>query len=150
VTTDPVLLERAVADLVDNALLRSGGEAVRIEAGPVAGRLDIRVIDRGPAIPRHEHDQMFNPFEQIDITPPGGTTGAQPPGAAFAAGTGLGLAVARGFVEALGGDLDVEDTPGGGCTMVIRLPVMAVGPGPSDVPADLAAAEAGGLVHPDS
>jgi two-component system, OmpR family, sensor histidine kinase KdpD len=150
VTTDPVLLERSVADLVDNALLRSGGEAVRIEAGPVAGRLDIRVIDRGPAIPRHDYGQMFNPFEQIDITAPGDTTQAESPDAAFAAGTGLGLAVARGFVEALGGDLDVEDTPGGGCTMVIRLPMMAVGPVPSDGPAHLAGADVGGPVHPDS
>jgi two-component system sensor histidine kinase KdpD len=149
VTTDPVLLERAVADLVDNALIRSGGGGIRIEAGPVAGRLDIRVIDRGPAIPRQDHDQMFNPFQQIDVTVSGPTPDTEPTGAAFAAGTGLGLAVAGGFVEALGGDLDVEDTPGGGCTMVVRLPMTKARP-PSDGPRDEETAGAQGTVHSDS
>jgi two-component system sensor histidine kinase KdpD len=109
VSTDPVLLERAVANLVDNALIHARGRGLRIEAGPVAGRVDIRVIDRGPGIPREDRDVVFLPFQRLGD-------------AEHRVGVGLGLAVSRGFVEAAGGELDVEDTPGGGCTMVIRLP----------------------------
>ncbi len=107
--TDPVLLERAVANLVDNALIHGGSQRVRIEAGPVAGRVDIRVIDRGPGIRPEDRDRVFRPFHRL-----GDSENRN--------GVGLGLAVARGFVEAVGGQLDVEDTPGGGATMVARLP----------------------------
>ena len=55
---------------------------------------------------------MFRPFERVGDSE-------------HRTGVGLGLAVARGFVEAVGGDLDVDDTPGGGCTMVVRLPAIA-------------------------
>jgi two-component system sensor histidine kinase KdpD len=117
IRTDPVLLERAVANLIDNALTHAGGNGLRIEAGPVAGRVDIRVIDRGPGIPREDRDMVFQPFlRQGDSE--------------HRVGVGLGLAVARGFVEAVGGDLDVEDTPGGGCTMVVRLPEAPAGAKP--------------------
>ena len=109
VSTDPVLLERAVANLVDNALIHARGRGLRIEAGPVSGRVDIRVIDRGPGIPREDRDVVFQPFQRLGD-------------AEHRVGGGLGLAVSRGFVEAAGGELDIEDTPGGGCTMVIRLP----------------------------
>jgi two-component system sensor histidine kinase KdpD len=112
--TDPVLLERAVANLVDNALVHGGSEGIRIEAGPVAGRVDIRVIDRGPGIRPEDRDRVFRPFHRL-----GDSENRN--------GVGLGLAVARGFVEAVGGQLDVEDTPGGGCTMVARLPAVAPG-----------------------
>ena len=107
--TDPVLLERAVANLIDNALVHAGGSGLRIEAGPVAGRVDIRVIDRGPGIRPEDRDRIFRPFQRLGDSENHG-------------GVGLGLAVARGFVEAVGGDLDVEDTPGGGSTMVVRIP----------------------------
>jgi two-component system sensor histidine kinase KdpD len=112
VFTDPVLLERAVANLVDNALVHAEGSGLRIEAGAVAGRVDLRVVDHGPGIPAEDRDVIFRPFERA------GDSDHQP-------GVGLGLAVARGFVEAVGGDLDVDDTPGGGATMVVRLPAMA-------------------------
>jgi two-component system, OmpR family, sensor histidine kinase KdpD len=108
VRTDPVLLERAVANLVDNALVHAGGSGLRVEAGAVAGRVDIRVIDRGPGIRREDRDVVFRPFQRLGDSE-------------NRVGVGLGLAVARGFVEAVGGELDVEDTPGGGCTMVVRL-----------------------------
>jgi len=110
VHTDPVLVERAVANLIDNALNHAGGRGLRVEAGPVAGRVDIRVIDQGPGIPRRDRDTVFQPFQRLGDSENG-------------TGVGLGLAVARGFVRAVGGDLDLEDTPGGGCTMVVRLPV---------------------------
>ena len=78
----------------------------------MAGRVDIRIIDRGPGIPREERDRVFEPFHRTS------SRDSRP-------GVGLGLAVARGFVEAVGGELDIEDTPGGGCTAVVRLPVGA-------------------------
>jgi two-component system sensor histidine kinase KdpD len=70
--------------------------------------MDIRVIDRGPGIRREDRDLVFRPFQRLGDSE-------------NLVGVGLGLAVARGFVEAVGGELDAEDTPGGGCTMVIRL-----------------------------
>jgi two-component system, OmpR family, sensor histidine kinase KdpD len=118
VRTDPVLLERAVANLIDNALVHAGGVGLRIEAGAVAGRVDLRVVDHGPGVRPEEREVVFEPFQRL------GDTENQ-------AGVGLGLAVARGFVEAVGGDLDVDDTPGGGCTMVVRLPAV---PAVEDLP----------------
>ena len=124
IRTDPVLLERALANLVDNALVHAGGSGLRIEAGPVAGRVDIRVIDRGPGVRPEDRDLIFKPFQRL------GDSGNH-------SGVGLGLAVARGFVQAVGGDLDVEDTPGGGCTMVVRIPeVEPAGSDPEEVSTD--------------
>ena len=123
VVADPVLLERAVANLVDNALVHADGIGLRVEAGAVAGRVDIRVIDRGPGIRREDRDLVFRPFQRLGDSD-------------TSTGVGLGLAVARGFVEAVGGDLDVEDTPGGGCTMVVRLSRVEGAPGPAPVTAD--------------
>ena len=109
VHTDPVLLERAVANLIDNALIHAGGAGLRIEAGAVAGRVDLRVVDHGPGVRAEDRELVFRPFQRLGDSE-------------NEAGVGLGLAVARGFVEAVAGDLDVDDTPGGGCTMVVRLP----------------------------
>ncbi|HEY3722084.1 MAG TPA: sensor histidine kinase KdpD [Acidimicrobiia bacterium] len=114
VNADAPLLERAVANVVDNARAWSPvGECVRVEAGAVAGRVDLRVIDHGPGIPVDEREQIFLPFQRLGDNPSHGT------------GVGLGLAVARGFVDAMGGEVVVEDTPGGGATMVISLPAAA-------------------------
>jgi len=111
VNVDAALLERAIANLVDNAVRHSPADRpVRVEAGSVAHRVDLRVVDRGPGIPVAQRDAIFQPFQRL------GDTGAD-------SGVGLGLAVARGFVEAVGGEISVEDTPGGGLTMVISLPV---------------------------
>jgi two-component system sensor histidine kinase KdpD len=107
--TDPVLIERAVANLVDNSLVHAAGNGLRVEAGAVAGYVDIRVVDRGPGIRREDQELVFQPFQRLGDSENG-------------IGVGLGLAVTRGFVEAAGGDLEIEDTPGGGCTMVIRIP----------------------------
>ena len=107
--TDQVLVERVVANLVDNALLHGAGRPVRVEAGLVSGHVDIRVVDHGPGIRPADRDRVFQPFQRLGDTDNG-------------TGVGLGLAVSRGFAEAVGGELDIEDTPGGGCTMVVRLP----------------------------
>jgi two-component system sensor histidine kinase KdpD len=109
ICTDPLLLERALANLIDNGLIHGGGAGLRIEAGLVAGRVDIRVIDRGPGIRPEDRERIFRPFHRRGDPDQLG-------------GAGLGLAVARGFVQAVGGDLDVDDTPGGGATMVVRIP----------------------------
>src|SRR5947209_4020852 len=110
VYVDPALLERAVANLVENAIRHApAGRPVRVLAGRVGNRVDLRVVDTGPGIPRDERDRVFRPFQRLGDNPNG-------------AGVGLGLAVAKGFVEAVGGDLSVEDTPGGGTTMVVSLP----------------------------
>ncbi len=111
VVADPDLLERVVANLVANALLHSGPRApVRIEGGRVGDRVDLRVIDRGIGVPVRDREAMFEPFQRMGD------------GAADS-GVGLGLAVSRGFVDAMGGELMVDDTPGGGLTFTVSLPV---------------------------
>ncbi len=123
IETDPVLVERVVANLVDNALLHGAGKAVRVEAGRVADWVDLRVIDHGPGIRPADRDLVFLPFQRLGDSD-------------NRTGVGLGLAVSRGFVEAVGGQLDLEDTPGGGCTLVVRLPV-PVDRTPTIIDADL-------------
>ncbi|HWW55033.1 MAG TPA: ATP-binding protein, partial [Acidimicrobiales bacterium] len=109
--TDPALLERAVANVVDNAVSWSPeGVPVRVEAASVAGRIDLRVIDRGPGIPPDQRERVFEAFQRLGDKGTG-------------VGVGLGLAVARGFVDALGGELIVDDTPGGGTTMIFSFKV---------------------------
>ena len=111
VRVDPTLLERAVANLVDNALSFSPPDrAVRVEAAKLNGFVDLRVIDEGPGIPQADRHRIFQPFQRAGDKPNG-------------EGVGLGLAVAKGFVEAIGGELEIEDTPGGGTTMVVSIPV---------------------------
>jgi two-component system, OmpR family, sensor histidine kinase KdpD len=109
VLADPGLLERALANVIQNAIRYSPpGKPARITAGVVDGVVDVRVADRGPGVPRAEQDSLFLPFQRLGDAGQG-------------EGVGLGLAVAKGFVEAMGGRLEVEDTPGGGLTIVARL-----------------------------
>ncbi len=111
VVADPDLLERVIANLVANALLHSGpGTPVRIEGGRVGTRVDLRVVDRGIGVPLRDREAMFEPFQRMGD------------GVADS-GVGLGLAVSRGFVDAMGGELTVDDTPGGGLTFTVSLPV---------------------------
>ncbi|MDQ1466953.1 MAG: two-component system, OmpR family, sensor histidine kinase KdpD [Actinomycetota bacterium] len=110
VEVDPVLLERALVNIVGNALgFSPPGERVRIQAAAVDGRIDLRIIDRGRGIPVAERERAFLPFQRLGDNPNG-------------EGVGLGLAVAKGFIEAMAGDLSVDDTPGGGLTVIISLP----------------------------
>jgi two-component system sensor histidine kinase KdpD len=108
VAADPALLERVLANLLDNAVSASPTDRpVRVEAGAVAGRVDIRIVDQGPGIPRRDRDRVFQTFQRL---------------VDHGSGVGLGLAIARGFVDAMGGEPILEDTPGGGVTMVVSLP----------------------------
>ncbi|NEE08192.1 sensor histidine kinase KdpD [Streptomyces sp. SID7499] len=109
VAVDPGLLERAVANLVENAVKYSPpGAPVLVAASALADRVEVRVVDRGPGVPDEAKERIFEPFQRHGDAPRG-------------AGVGLGLAVARGFAEAMGGSLNAEDTPGGGLTMVLTL-----------------------------
>ena len=115
IEVDAALLERAVANLVENALRYSpADEPVVVSAGAVAGRVDLRVVDRGPGVPIAQRERMFVAFQRLGDS-------------SHSNGVGLGLAVAQGFIEAIGGALAVEDTPGGGLTMVVELPVASGG-----------------------
>ena len=112
VVADAALLERAVANLLSNAVTAScGHHPVAVEAGLVsAQRLDLRIIDRGPGLPEEDRIRLFEPFQRLDDR--GGPKGL-----------GLGLAIARRFVESMDGELVLDDTPGGGVTATIRLQV---------------------------
>jgi two-component system sensor histidine kinase KdpD len=113
VAVDKGLLERVVANVVENAVKYSpGGEPVLVAASALADRVELRVVDRGPGVPDEAKDRIFAPFQRYGDAPRGN-------------GVGLGLAVARGFAETMGGTLDAEDTPGGGLTMVLSLPAAA-------------------------
>ncbi|MFB8144717.1 DUF4118 domain-containing protein [Streptomyces parvus] len=109
VAVDPGLLERVVANIVENAVkYHPGREPVAVAASALGGRVELRVVDRGRGVPDEAKDRIFEPFQRYGDAPRG-------------AGVGLGLAVSRGFAEAMGGTLDAEDTPGGGLTMVLTL-----------------------------
>jgi two-component system, OmpR family, sensor histidine kinase KdpD len=105
---DSGLLERVLANLIDNALRYAPDGTIRVTAGQVGGRVLIAVVDDGPGIPRDAEDRLFAPFQRL---------GDQD----TSTGVGLGLSVARGFVEAMGGTLSAHDTPGGGLTAEIDL-----------------------------
>ena len=118
IQTDPALLERVVANLVENALVWSPDmAAVRVSAGEIARRIDLRISDHGPGIPLESRDTVFQPFQRLGDSP-------------RSEGVGLGLAVSRGLLEAMGNELLIEDTPGGGTTMVIGFKIA----GPIDMP----------------
>jgi two-component system sensor histidine kinase KdpD len=118
-TTDAGLLERALANIVENAVRYSpAGVPVTVSAAVVRSEVEIRVTDRGPGVNEADKGSMFRPFQRLG-------DGGSGSGAGAGGSVGLGLAVARGFVEALGGTLTADDTPGGGLTMVLRLPLSA-------------------------
>lgn len=109
---DAALLERAVANVIGNAVaFTPPGGRVRVEAGAFADRLDLRVVDRGAGIPRADRERVFQPFQRAGD------------GHRAGGGVGLGLAVTQGFVNAMGGTVEIDDTPGGGTTVVITLSV---------------------------
>jgi two-component system, OmpR family, sensor histidine kinase KdpD len=111
VMADAGLLERVVANVVSNALRHSpDDQPVRIEAGAVGGQVHLRIIDKGPGVRPADRDRIFEPFQRLGDRASG-------------TGVGLGLAVARGFTDAMDGELTIEDTPGGGLTTVIALSI---------------------------
>ncbi|MDW5613265.1 MULTISPECIES: sensor histidine kinase [Mycolicibacterium] len=108
VMADSGLLERVLANVIDNALRYAPDGPVRVTAGRVADRVLIAVADEGPGVARGAETELFAPFQRL---------GDQD----TSSGVGLGLSVARGFVEAMGGTISATDTPGGGMTVEIDL-----------------------------
>ena len=114
VLADAGLLERVVANVVDNALRYGGGAPIVLRASAYNDRVELRIVDAGPGVPPRERAVLFAPFRRLG--------GADPSDRDGASGVGLGLSVARGFAEVMGGTLTAEDTPGGGLTVVVALP----------------------------
>jgi len=140
VSVDPVQMERAFVNVLENARRHSGGHPVSVRAravrslararrravatgggavaeerpeeqGPAGDRVIVRVVDRGPGIPPAQLERVFEPFYRAG-TAAGGHRGS-----------GLGLAIARGFTEANAGSLHVESLPGQGAAFVFELPL---------------------------
>lgn len=123
IDADLGMLERVIANIAENALKYAPGSDVVIvgpASGPALATIDgrpcgeLRIVDHGQGVPAVNVISMFEPFQRLDDAPDG-------------MGIGLGLAVAKGFTEAMGGQLAAEQTAGGGLTMVIRLP-LSTGP----------------------
>jgi two-component system sensor histidine kinase KdpD len=146
VSVDPVQMERAMVNVLENARRHSGGHPVSVRAravrslarapgrppaedgeggtgtpggrsAPAGDRVIVRVVDRGPGIPPAQLERVFEPFYRAGTTAGGHR------------GSGLGLAIARGFSEANAGSLHVESLPGQGATFVFELPLEQPGEG---------------------
>ncbi|HVK20261.1 MAG TPA: sensor histidine kinase KdpD [Actinokineospora sp.] len=130
VSADIGLLERVVANLIDNAQrhgrlrprrpvdvdgdgrVTDDEPEIAVRASAHGDHVELRVVDHGPGIPKKTGSALFTPFQRLgdrDATP----------------GVGLGLSVAKGFIDAMGGTITAEDTPGGGLTIVVSLPAFS-------------------------
>jgi K+-sensing histidine kinase KdpD len=109
VEADAAQLERAFANLLENAVRHGGGRPVLVKSRLVGDKITVRVVDQGPGIPQSEWQRIFEPFQH------GETNGA-------GAGAGLGLAIAKGFVEANGGEITVDSVSGQGSSFVVSMP----------------------------
>ncbi|MCU1441596.1 MAG: histidine kinase [Rhodoglobus sp.] len=111
VLADGVLLQRVIVNLLANALrFAPPGVPPVIATIECADHVQLRVIDSGPGIPADRREDIFVAFQRLGDTD-------------NTSGLGLGLALSKGFVEAMGGTLEAEDTPGGGLTMMVELAV---------------------------
>jgi two-component system OmpR family sensor kinase len=115
VSGDPDHLRRVFINLVDNARKYAPESPVELVARQVRSSVDIDVIDHGEGIPHDMRELIFDAFTQMERSETR-TKG----------GTGLGLSIVRGLVEAMGGQVSVNDTPGGGATFTVSLPAAAV------------------------
>lgn len=110
VDADAAQLERAFANLLENAVRYGDGRPVSVRSRLVDGNIVVRVVDQGPGIPESEWGRIFEPFQRGDSAN---------------TGSGLGLAIAKGFVEANGGEIAVESLPGQGTSFIVTLPLQA-------------------------
>jgi len=113
VRADPGLLERVLANLFSNALRHSPPDLrPMLRAKEDGNRVVLDVVDHGTGVPAELKERIFEPFARLDERSPG---------------VGLGLAVAKGFAEAMGGTIVAVDTPGGGLTVRVTLPALVSG-----------------------
>jgi len=111
VLADPGLLERVLANLFSNAVRHSPPACPpELHAQLAGGTVTLEVVDHGRGVPDDQKELIFEPFVRLGDRLPG---------------VGLGLAVAKGFAEAMGGSIDAVDTPGGGLTVRVMLPVVS-------------------------
>ncbi|MEU8385797.1 ATP-binding protein, partial [Streptosporangium sp. NPDC048865] len=111
VVADQALLERILVNLMSNAVRYSPGDRrVLVMAGEYGDHVEIRVVDRGAGIPPDAYERVFMPFQRLGDRD-------------NHTGVGLGLALSRGLAEAMAGTLLPEETPGGGLTMILTIPV---------------------------
>ena len=108
VLADAGLLDRVLGNLIDNALRYAPDGVIRVNAGRVGNRVLVNVVDEGPGVRRGSEEQLFEAFQRLGDSD-------------NTSGVGLGLSVAKGFVEAMGGSIAATDTPGGGLTVVVEL-----------------------------
>ena len=106
----PNTIKRALTNLIENA--QQYADHVAVNAGRRGDAIEIVIDDDGPGIPEDKRDDVFKPFYRLDA--------ARKPGTG---GTGLGLAIARDVVRGHGGDIELDDAPGGGLRARIRLPL---------------------------
>jgi two-component system sensor histidine kinase KdpD len=111
VRADAAQLERAFANLLENAYRHSDGHPVSVRGRDVGGRILLRFVDRGPGVPEAQRERIFEPFYRSGTA----ATGHR--------GSGLGLAIVRGFVEANGGKVWVESLPSQATSFVVELPL---------------------------
>jgi two-component system, OmpR family, sensor histidine kinase KdpD len=115
VQADAAQLERVFSNLLENAVKFSpAGVPVRVTGGAAAGRVTVRVTDRGPGIPAQQRARVFEPFFR-------GRTDRSP--VAAGAGSGLGLAIVKGFVEANGGRILLQSGTDRGTSFAVSFPV---------------------------
>ena len=111
VMSDPMLLERSLANVISNAVRHAPPEhPVRVEAGIVGDSVHLRIVDRGHGIPLADRVRVTTPFQQLGDQRTNND------------GVGLGLSIAKGFIDAMHGTLTLDDTPGGGLTVTVVLP----------------------------
>ena len=108
----PLALSRALRNVVENAVKYGGRAEVVLGLGSAGA--EIAVCDAGPGIPEAELDRVFEPFYRLDR-------------ARDAGGSGLGLAIARNVLRAHGGEISLENLPGGGLRARLTLPLSPAG-----------------------
>ncbi len=129
VRADAAQLERVFSNLIENAIKFSPpGAPVRITGGAGAGRVAVRVVDRGSGIPRRYRSQVFEPFFRAR-GPAESRAGSGDGGG----GSGLGLAICRGFVEANGGRIVLQTDRDTGTAFTVSFPVTSQPAGAEDV-----------------